>query len=210
MQITKLAFKKMTPMVEVWLNGSLEITCHLDLILKYQLETGMTLSEDVLETLRKDQLSLEAWQKALRYCLSKTRTVAEVKRFLASKEVEADLADSILERLKHDYGLDDFNAVIDYDEQNRGRMGDRRIRSELLRRGVSSSVIHDALGGRDAEAREAEEYEAALSLARKKIAGDLGQDPRKVAMRVIGLLQRKGYSQGLIRKVADTLDLKLY
>ncbi|MZQ97263.1 MAG: hypothetical protein GT601_06275 [Acidaminobacter sp.] len=210
MQITKLSFKKMTPMVEVWLDNSLGFTCHLDLVLKYQLETGMTLTEDVLESLRQDQLSLEAWHKALRYCLSRTRTVAEVKRYLSSKEVDTDLANSILARLVQDYELDDLKAVIEYDEQNRGRMGRRRIRSDLQRRGVSGSVIDAALGGRDAEDREAEELEAALALARKKIASDRGDDPGKVAMRVIGLLQRKGYSQGLIRKVADTLELKLY
>lgn len=210
MQITKLAFKKMTPMVEVWLDGSLGLTCHLDLILKYQLETGLSLSEDVLEALRQDQASLEAWHKALRYCLSKTRTVAEVKRYLASKEVDNHLASSILERLRRDYDLDDLKAVLEYDEQNRGRMGSRRIRSELQRRGVSGSVIDSVLSGRDGEDREAEELEAALSLARKKIDSDQGEDPRKVAMRVVGLLQRKGYSQGLIRKVADTLELKLY
>jgi regulatory protein len=210
MQITKLSFKKMTPMVEVWLDNSLGLTCHLDLVLKYQLETGMTLTEDILESLRQDQLSLEAWHKALRYCLSRTRTVAEVKRYLSSKEVDADLANSILARLVQDYELDDLKAVIEYDEQNRGRMGRRRIRNDLQRRGVSSSVIDSALGGRDAEDREAEEFEAALALARKKVASDRGDDPRKVAMRVIGLLQRKGYSQGLIRKVADTLELKLY
>ncbi|MDK9709932.1 regulatory protein RecX [Acidaminobacter sp.] len=210
MQITKLSFKKMTPMVEVWLDNSLGFTCHLDLVLKYQLETGMTLTEDVLESLRQDQLSLEAWHKALRYCLSRTRTVTEVKRYLSSKEVDTDLANSILARLVQDYELDDLKAVIEYDEQNRGRMGRRRIRSDLQRRGVSGSVIDAALGGRDAEDREAEELEAALALARKKIASDRGDDPGKVAMRVIGLLQRKGYSQGLIRKVADTLELKLY
>lgn len=210
MQITKLSFKKMTPMVEVWLDNSLGLTCHLDLVLKYQLETGMTLTEDVLESLRQDQLSLEAWHKALRFCLSRTRTVAEVKRYLSSKEVDAELASSILARLVQDYELDDLKAVIEYDEQNRGRMGRRRIQNDLQRRGVSSSVIVSALGGRDAEDREAEELEAALALARKKVASDRGDDPRKVAMRVIGLLQRKGYSQGLIRKVADTLELKLY
>jgi len=210
MEITKLTFKKMTPMVEVWLDGSLGLTCHLDLILKYQLETGMSLSEDDLETLRQDQLSLEAWQKALRYCLSRTRTAAEVKRYLNSKEVDSHLANSILARLERDYDLNDLKAVKEYDEQNRGRMGSRRIRSDLQRRGVSVAVIDAALGGNNDEDREAEELDAALALARKKIASNVGEDPRKVAMRVIGLLQRKGYSQGLIRKVVDTLELRLY
>jgi len=197
-------------MVEVWLDNSLGLICHLDLVLKYQLETGMILTEDAFETLRQDQLSLEAWHKALRYCLSRTRTVAEVKRYLSSKEVDNHLVNSILERLKKDYELDDLKAVIEYDEQNRGRIGRSRIRSDLQRRGVSGSVIDAALGGQYAEDREAEELEAALALARKKITSDRGEDPRKVAMRVVGLLQRKGYSQSLIRKVADTLELKLY
>lgn len=208
--VTKLAFKKMTPMVEVWLDGSLGLTCHLDLILKYQLDTGMILSRDALDALAQDQASLEAWHRALRYCFSKTRTVAEVRRYLTLKEVEADLVDGILERLQKEYDLDDHKAAIEYDEQNRGRFGSRRIRSELMRRGVSGTVIDSVLSGCEGEDRQTEEFEAAMALAEKKVKSDQSEDPRKVAMRVVGLLQRKGYSQSLIRKVADALELKLY
>ena len=208
--ITKLVFKRRTPMVEIWLEDQPALTCHLDLILGYQLETGMTLEPKVIEALRVDQRALEAWQKVLRYCHSRTRTVAEVRRFLSAAEVPEELAEDFMERLRRDYSLDDHRAASEFDEQNRERLGDRRIRSELRRRGISGGVIESVMGSRSGLDRETEEFETALALAKKKVDSDRGVDPRKVAMRVAGLLQRKGYSQSVIRKVAQSLDLKLF
>ncbi|SCZ78903.1 regulatory protein RecX [Acidaminobacter hydrogenoformans] len=208
--ITKLAFKKMTPMVTVWLDDALAFTCHLDLVLKHQLETGRVLSPENVNTILADQAALEAWHKALRYALSKTRTTAEVRRYLQSKEADEALITEIIGRLRRDYELDDHKAAKEYFEQNRSRMGNRRIRSELLRRGVSSSTADAVISGPGDGCRAAEELETALLLARKKLESDQGVDPRKAAMRVVGLLQRKGYGTEVIRKVADALELKLY
>lgn len=208
--ITKLAFKKMTPMVTVWLDDALAFTCHLDLVLKHQLETGMVLSPENVSSIMADQAALDAWHKALRYALSKTRTTAEVRRYLQGKSADEALITEIIGRLRRDYELDDHKAAAEYFEQNRGRMGNRRIRSELLRRGISSSIADAVLSGPGEGCRAAEELETALLLARKKLESAQGVEPRKAAMRVIGLLQRKGYGTEVIRKVADALELKLY
>lgn len=209
-KITKLAFKKMTPAVEVWLDEKLAFICHLDLILKHQLETGMVLSPESVTRIMADQAKLDAWHKALRYCLSKTRTTAEIRRYLQGKETDEDLTAEIIERLQRDYALDDQRAAKEYFEQNRGRMGNRRIRSELLRRGISSSTADAVLNASGERDRGAEELETALQLAQKKLESDRNVDPRKAAMRIVGLLQRKGYTAEVIRKVADALELKLY
>lgn len=209
-KITKMAFKKMTPVVEVWLDEKLAFTCHLDLILKHQLETGMVLSPESVNRIMADQVKLDAWHKALRYCLSKTRTTAEIRRYLQGKEADEGLAAEIISRLQRDYGLDDHRAAREYYEQNRGRMGNRRIRSELLRRGVSSATADAVLNASGESDRGAEEFETALQAARKKLERDSNIDPRKAAMRIAGLLQRKGYTAEVIRKVADALELKLY
>jgi SOS response regulatory protein OraA/RecX len=208
--ITKMVFRKMLPEAEIWLDDQKIMSCHLDLVLKYQLETGMQLDAGTLENLKRDQLALEAWHQGLRYCYTGVRTRGEVRRRLRGKGYGLDLIEDIISRLERDYGLDDVEAARDYFERNQSRMGDMRIRNELMRRGVAPGVIDGILKGQNREARDEEAFESALELAKKKLVQSEGTDPRKLALRIVSLLQRRGYDARLIRKVLETLELKLY
>lgn len=230
-RIIKLVFKKTTPAAVLWLQRDVSpeseapgdpwmaldpevederFDCHLDLVLRYQLEKDMLLTPAVYEQLRQDQLALELRHKALNYHYARTRTVAEVRRFLQGKNAPPDWIEEILLELAENHGLEDEKAVLDYIEQKRGRLGPVRLRHELLRRGAAPGLVDQALASLNALHGEDEIFEAALALAQKKLAGEKDTDLRKAALRVVGLLQRRGYTPEMIRRVARALDLKLY
>ena len=229
-RIKKIAFKKTTPAAVLWLQREVEpeqvkpfaavgaepeageerFECHLDLVLRFQLEQGMLLTPEVYGRLRQDQMALELRHKALRYHYAGSRTVAEVRRFLQGKNAPPDWIEDILRDLEETHGLDDEKAVRDYIEQKSGRLGPVRLRHELLRRGAAPGLVDGALASLCSQNGEDNAYEAALALARKKLATEKEGDPRKAALRVVGLLQRRGYTPDMIRRVARALDLKLY
>lgn len=80
------------------------------------------------------------------------------------------------------------------DSRQRSRGSARGVlRQELRRKGVSAEVIEVAVGGIDAEA----ERNRALELVRVKSRSLARLDAQTRARRLVGMLQRRGYSPGL-------------
>ncbi|ASO19247.1 regulatory protein [Actinoalloteichus hoggarensis] len=141
--------------------------------------------------------------RARDYCLrlltSRPRTRAELAQALVRREVDQGIIDQVLGRLD-EVGLIDDQSFAEMWVRSRHThqgLGRRALLQELRRKGVDADVAAEAAQGLDREAEE----ERARQLVRRKLAASAGADERVRMRRLVGMLARKGYSQGLAFEV---------
>jgi regulatory protein len=127
------------------------------------------------------------------------RTRAELRTKLLGKGVEPDVADGVLARL-NEVGLIDDAAFAELWVRSRHTyqgLGRRALSAELRRKGVDDELAAEAVSAVDSEAEEAR----ARELVRKRLRS-VGSAPElTVIRRLVGMLARKGYSEGMAYRV---------
>jgi regulatory protein len=118
---------------------------------------------------------------------------------LADRDTPAVVIEAAMERARQERLVDDAAMVAALvDEQRRKGHAPKRIRADLRARGFGDDVLDEALRSADAEDHEA----AAFAVAADK-AGGLTALPTETAFRrVVAHVARRGYPEGLARKVA--------
>lgn len=132
------------------------------------------------------------------------RSRAELRKKLDAKNVPAELAEGLLDRFTEVGLIDDAafaSAWIESRHTGRG-LAPRALAQELRRKGVAEDVIAEALTAVDQDSQE----DAARVLVRKKLRSVQEVDSVTATRRLVGMLARKGYGQGLaFRVVRDEL-----
>ena len=140
----------------------------------------------------------------LRLLTARPRSRAELATALGRKGIEPDVADRVLSRLS-DVGLIDDSAFAEMVVQSGHRhrlMGKRALSAELQRRGVAHETAVEAVAVIDAS----DEEQAARRLVERKLRSMPGLDDSTRIRRLVGMLARRGYSEGLAyRVVRDAL-----
>jgi regulatory protein len=136
------------------------------------------------------------------------RTVAELKRMMRSRVEESDAGeakiDRVVARLKEQRYLNDANFAADYTRlrQENSSFGERRVRQDLIQKGVHANVIARTL---DAAYENVNEEELARQhLTRKRVRKPVNE---KEAARVVRMLVRAGFSTGVIFKILKKWDV---
>lgn len=140
----------------------------------------------------------------LRLLTVRPRSRAELASALGRKGIEPDVADRVLGRLS-DVGLinDTAFAEMVVESGHRHRlMGRRALSAELRRRGVADETAVEAVAAIDSS----DEERAARQLVERKLRSMSALDDPTRIRRLVGMLARRGYSEGLAyRVVRDTL-----
>lgn len=135
----------------------------------------------------------------LRALSERARTRSELATLLAKRNVPDEAAEEILDRFA-DVGLIDdaaFASAWVNSRQQRKHLSRRALRAELQRKGVGRDEMDEAL----AEVSHDDEYEAALSLARQRMARLAGLERDVQYRRLAGVLGRKGFSGSIVSSV---------
>lgn len=122
---------------------------------------------------------------------------------MARRGVPEDAATAVLDRFT-EVGLidDEAFATAWVDSRHSGRaLGRRALSAELRRRGVEDDTIKDAV----ATVTDEDEEAAARALAQRKLATMVSLPAQTQTRRLVGMLARKGFSQGLALRVARDL-----
>jgi len=138
----------------------------------------------------------------LRLLTYRARSEREVRQRFQQRGAAPDLADAVVERLRHG-GLIDDEAFAEAWVDSRRRAaprGDRLLKQELARKGVARATIDAALGG-DADAQ------ALARQAAAKKARALASEPEPVFVRrLTDFLLRRGFEYetvaGVVRELA--------
>ena len=142
------------------------------------------------------------YNRALDLLSARPYTVRQLRRKLIQKEVPADEADAVIERLLGAGLLDDERYALAYARSKLVGPGSsaRRISQDLARKGVSSELSKQAI--EQVVVDEEIDTSAVIErVARKKLAsmGDL--EPVVLRRRLFAFLARRGYEMDEIREV---------
>lgn len=145
----------------------------------------------------------------LRLLTARARTRAELSGQLAKRGYPDDVSARVLDRLAAVGLVDDTDFAEQWVRSRRANAGKgkRALAAELHTKGVDNDVITAVLGGIDAGA----ERDRAERLVRAKLRREnLDGDQTRVARRLVAMLARRGYSQGMAYDVVSAeLGLEL-
>jgi regulatory protein len=118
----------------------------------------------------------------------KERTDAEMREWLAQREVDPEEVERVMLYLVENLAIDDRRFALGYAEDKRrlSGWGNSRIESALVKRGVPRELIAAALGSDDGES----EVDRATRVLIER-GGELDGD--RARQRALGLLARRGF-----------------
>jgi len=133
----------------------------------------------------------------LRLLTARSRTRAQLAGQLAKRGYPDDVADAVLDRLAAVGLINDADFAEQWVQSRRVRTGkaNRVLAAELKTRGVDAEVIAAALGGVDSDGERARAERLVTQKLRREPLD--GSDENKVMRRLVGMLARRGYSQGM-------------
>lgn len=155
----------------------------------------------------KDEELLFAKEKALRLLGDMDRTRKELTDRLLKAGCGEDVVQQTLAYLSRYSYVDDERYARSYLSRYTAERGRKRIRMELLQKGVPTETLEAVFA--DTEDAEAER-ERAAALARKRAAGLDLSSPRD-RNRLLGFLVRRGFREGdaymALRELLNEADL---
>jgi regulatory protein len=140
-----------------------------------------------------------ARQICLRLLTAAPRTRAQLADALRRRGVPERAAETVLERFADVQLIDDgmfARAWVDSRHHGRG-LARRALAAELRQRGVAADDIRDAVDRVDPEL----EHATAQALVERRLAATRGLPRQARLRRLMGMLARKGYSEGLAYRV---------
>jgi len=190
--------KKNKERVNVYLDG--EYAFSVDLMTAAALRKGQQLTEAEIAGLQEQDAVSRAVDQAVRFLSYRPRSVGEIRRNLADKQIPDAVIDAALERLTR-LGYVDDRAFARYWVENRNTfkpISPRALRYELREKGVARADIDAALENLDAHDAA---YRAARSQARR-----YRRTTRTTFRNKLGpFLQRRGFDYETIREVVERL-----
>ena len=186
----------------VFLDGRFAFGCHLNVVAKFRLREGLSLSDDQVRAVRDGEVRQECFDKAMAYLQSRLHARSELSKKLMRREYGPTIIDAVLDDLVRLGYVDDarFAQTMAQSGAERKKHGPRRAMVELARRGVSGEVARRAV----ALTYEARDVMAiARELAEKQAARLRKLEPAVARQRLAGMLQRRGFDVGDIGSVID-------
>lgn len=148
--------------------------------------------------------SVSAKNYALRLLELRPRSVHEIRDKLAKKGVDKPEIEAVCSELETIGLLNDVKFARDWIEnrQHFRPMGVIRLRQELFAKGIDREIVDQAIIEYKSNA---DEFPAALDLARRKLKLYRKLDANAAKRRLAGFLARRGYEVSIVSKVLKEL-----
>lgn len=149
-----------------------------------------------------------ALDRAVALLAMRAHSRGEIEQRLLRAHYRPATVEMVLYKLSREGLLDDADFARQWTASRTGRkLGRNRIAQELRHKGVSAGDIEEALS----EIDEEDQLASAAALAEKALRrAKPGEDPRKTAQRVTGMLARRGYpwdvARAAIQRVMDQVE----
>ncbi len=172
------------------------------------LREGDFLSEEAFASLQAEDEPHRARSRALRLLSVRDRSIAEVESRLRLSGFTAATAATTTEWLEGLGYLDDERFAERYvGEKSRTGWGERRIRAELLAKGVGRATVDAALTAlSEDEEGETERSESLAALVQRRFGRQWQEDRDAAARRLTGFLLRRGYDWETVSGVIRRMD----
>jgi len=186
----------------VYLDGAFAFGCNLNVVAKFRLREGMSLTEEQVRQIQLGEVKQECFDRAMAALSSRLHGRSELRRKLARHEYGDAVIDAVLEDLTRLGYLDDerFARTRALSAAQHKHHGRRRAFLELIKSGVKGDVADKALA--DVYAQH-DSTAVARELARKQAPRLQKLDPLVARRRLVGMLQRRGFDYDSIKPVVD-------
>ncbi|MEJ2196096.1 MAG: regulatory protein RecX [Ignavibacteriaceae bacterium] len=205
MKVTRIVKKGLKDVI-VYFDNDEFLILSLAVFLKSGLKKNENVSEDRFSMLIKENISFHIKQKALGYLGRRLHSSSELRLKLIQKRYDMELINKVIEELKRTGYLNDLNFAREFTEEKARTkfLGKNKIKSELIKKGISAEIITQVL--EECFSRD-EEYEKAKVSAQKKLRllKTKLDDDTDLKRKLISFLIMRGYSYEISGKVCDEL-----
>jgi regulatory protein len=200
MKITRIESQRNIDRVNIYIDNKFAFGLTDEIRYKYDLQTNKEIDEKFIEDVLKAEEQRKIINKALNLISYRQRSIQEVRNNLKEKGYEEIYIEKAIEYCKGQNYLNDEEFALSFirDKQNLNNLGSKRIKYELINKGVSETIIEKIL-----QIDPEDEYSIALELAEKRIKSYNGQDRNSIYRKLGGFLQRKGYPFDIVKSVLD-------
>ena len=197
--ITSLTVQKRNPnRLNVYLDGVFAFG--LATAVATNLKIGQTLSANQITSLQQQDDVSKAKEKAVQLISRRPRSIAEIERYLRSKEYEVTVIEQAVTRLQG-VGLLDDEAFARYWVDQRDTFKPRShlaLRQELQQKGIARDIIETAI-------KDVDQLAAAQRAATKQANRYAHLSQEEFRKKLGGFLQRRGFYYGIIQQVTNEL-----
>ena len=191
--------------VTIYFDNDSMLFLAVEVFLKNGLKKGDDISEDRFSFLIEQNKLFHIKQRAFRLLGRRHHATSELRRKLWNKDYEQKLIDEVIEDLQNKGYLDDkeFIRAFVAEKSKTKNWSTKKIKSELLKRGIDSKLIDKMLNGQTVES----DFENAMKLTKKKfeILNKRNFEPKELRNKLSTFLFSKGFEFELIKEVCDKI-----
>lgn len=201
MRITKIERqRRRKDRVNIYIDNQFAFGLTDSLVYKYNLSPGKEVTEDFIDNVLNSEEENKVINHALKFLSYRERSEKEVYDRLKMRGYDEEkIQNAINYCLDKDYINDErFAELFIRDKTNLKKLGSRRIKQELMIKGISREIIDRVLIP-DYE----EELNMALEVAKKKFPSYKNDNPEAQYRKLGSYLQRRGYDFDIVRQVLD-------
>jgi regulatory protein len=186
----------------VYLDGSFAFGCNVNVVAKFRLREGLSLTAEQVGLILKGEVRQECFDDAIAMIGRRMHSRTEVQKKLLKKEFGPAVVEGVIDDLARLGYLNDeqFAKTKALSAARHKHHGKRRAKIELMKAGVDAETADRALGSvYDAH----DSLAVARELARKQVPRLSKLDPQTARRRLVGMLLRRGFDYELIKPVVD-------
>ena len=186
----------------VFLDGRFAFGCNVNVIAKFRLQNGMSLTTAEVEQIEQGEVRQECFDRAVKYLSQRLHGREELRRKIGRRDYPSDVVEAVLDDLERLGYVDDakFAAAKAADAAGHKKHGPRRAALELRKVGIDQATVEKAV---DAVYEDADSLSVARELAEKKAPALRRLDPAVAKRRLYGMLLRRGFEYETVKPVVD-------
>ena len=192
------AIKRERGKYRVTVNDAEEVLVPVSLMRERPLKEGQPIDLDDYDNWLMVRQYRFALDRAVGYLAARACSTREIELKLLRAGYRPSTVEMVIYKLQRENLLDDADFARQWVESRQHhKLGRSRIAQELRRKGVSQEEAEDALSVIEDE----DQLSGAIDLATKAAARTKpGEDMRKAASRIAGMLARRGYSWDIAKQ----------
>jgi len=186
----------------VYVDGELALKAHHRALETVGIRTGVTLGSDDLRDALAAAREQDAYRIAVDMLARRDRTEAELARLLKSREFPQPTVATVLDRLRDKGLIDDRRYAEEYvrTQSERRGLGPAALRAKLVKLGIASDTIDEALAAWLPEDKQREIAEKVARSRLPRLRRSQGDDARP---RLYAFVIRRGFDHDLAMQVLD-------
>lgn len=187
------------------LDDNTNILLHEDLILKYELLIYREIDSEKIEQLLQENKSYIAYDLALNYLNVKMRSKKEIKEYLLKKEISEELINNAIKKLEEQGYLSDLSYTRAFinDKINLSNDGPYKIKEQLIKLGISESVISKELEVFDKEL----EQTRVEKLIAKQVRTNHTKSNYLLKKKIMEWLINLGYTKEVVNTLISNVEI---